>query len=262
MHKAAAGEILLQTAAFAPLGRRRCSMLAIQAVERAHAKGDLVFAADSCSEGLFMLVRGGLRLSVSTAFGGTVIVREPSAPAAIVTAGLLDGGPNCANAIAMSDTVLCVVLREPFLRFCHRNPSVALHLLSEIGAHMRRTSAFIELVTAAGVCQRLARVLLDVMEDAGSPEFPLPCSQAELAGRLGTVRELIYRNLKLLEARQVLHFSGKHIIVTDPAALTSVAGVSSGAAHVFESQAVPPHPACFVLERSKGILNGYSHNGA
>jgi hypothetical protein len=95
--------------------------------------------------------------------------------------------------------------------------------------------------------------LLDLVEDAHSTHFALPCSQSDLAARLGTVRELIYRNLKVLENRQVLHFSGKHITVTDLPALVSAAGASTGGPHVFEPSAEPPHPACFVLKRSKGI---------
>ena len=244
------GEILLQTAAFASLGRRRCAFLALQAVERVHAKDQVVFSEESCSEGVFILVEGSIRLTVRKALGNSMVLRDETAPATIITAGLVDGGPNCATGIATSRSVLYVLQRASFLRLCRRNPDFTVCLLSEIGAHLRRTSAFIDLITAAGVYQRLARVLLDLMKETGSLEFDLPCSQTELAARVGTVRELISRNLRMLEANGVLRSSGKHVIVTDPPALAAAAGVSGGAAHVFESHAAPPNPVCFVLERS------------
>jgi CRP/FNR family transcriptional regulator len=255
MQNAPGGEILLQTAAFSALGRRRCANLAVQAEERTYARGEVIFSENSCSEGLFLLVQGGLRITVRAASGGSVVVREQRAPAAIFTAGLLDGGSNCAAAIATSDCATYVLKRDRFLRFCRHNPDVAICLLTEIGSHLRRTSAFMDLITATGVHQRLARVLLDLMEDAGSAQFALPCSQTELAARLGTVRELIYRNLRLLRSKGVLQFSGKHIVVTDAPALVSAAGASMGGAHVFEPHGAPPHPACFILERTKGPLN-------
>jgi hypothetical protein len=65
---------------------------------------------------------------------------------------------------------------------------------------------------------------------------------------LGTVRELVNRNLRLLEARGVLRCSGERIMVTDVPALIAAAGIAI-TAPVFE--AAPPNPACFVLERSK-----------
>jgi CRP/FNR family transcriptional regulator len=247
------GEILLQTAAFSSLGSRRCGALAGQAVSRAHARGDVIFSEEGHAEGLVMLTRGVLRLAIRNAAGGSVNLREQHAPASIVTAGLLDGGPNGATAIAVTDCTTHLLPREPFMRLCRRNPEVSIRLLTELGTHLRRTSAFMGLVTAAGVYQRLARVLVDLLEETGNPEFALPCSQTELAGRLGTVRELIYRNLKALESKGVLRFSGKHIIVNDAQALVTAAGASAGGAHVFESHAAPPHPACFVLEHSRGI---------
>lgn len=174
-------------------------------------------------------------------------MRDQIAPAAIITAGLLDGGLNGATAVARSDCTARILLREAFMAFCRRHPDLALRLMSEIGTHLRRMAAFVDLVTAAGIQQRLARVLLDLRDEAGSEQFALPCGQAELAARLGTVRELIYRHLKLLEARGVLRFAGKQIVVTDSAALLCAAGVSIVTEHVFEPHAAPPHPACLVL---------------
>ena len=249
MRNAPGADILLHTAAFAALGSQRCAVLAGQGIERTHPRGGVIFREDSPSEGLLILARGGLRLTVRSGVGGSVAVRDENAPGVIATAGLLDGGPNCATAVAISECLTYLLPREPFLRFCRRNPDVAICLLAEIGAHLRRTSAFIDLVTATSVYQRVARVLLDLMEDAGTAEFILPCSQTELAARLGTARELIYRNLKLLESKGVLRFSGKRVVIADAPALFTAAGASSGAPHVFESHAAPPHPACFILQR-------------
>ena len=241
-------DILARTSVFAALSWQQCANAARHAVKHIHTKGDVVFSEDFSAEGLYLLARGSLRLTCKSALGGSLILREQTAPAAIVSLGLLDGGPNCATATASSESMTYVLLRDAFLRLCHDNPDVTIRLLGEIAGHLRRTSAFIDLVTATGTCQRLARALLELMEEAGSPSFELPSTHAELACRLGTVRELIYRNLKALESRGVLQFSGKQIVVHDAVALRSAAACSTGAAHMFEAHAGSPIPACFVLE--------------
>jgi CRP-like cAMP-binding protein len=62
-----------------------------------------------------MLARGELRITFKTALGGSVVLREQTAPAVIVTAGLFDGGVNCATATAVSDCATCTLRREPFV---------------------------------------------------------------------------------------------------------------------------------------------------
>jgi CRP/FNR family transcriptional regulator len=216
-------------------------------VERRHAKGDTVFGGDRVAEGVILLERGAIRLTFDTALGGSVVLCEQTAPAVIISSGVLDGGSNCATATAASECVTYVVARGSFFRFCRRNPNVAIRVLSELGGHLRRTSAFIDLVTAAGTHQRIARVLLELMEEAGALHFTLPCSHGELAMRVGTVRELIYRNLKMFEARGILKADRRDIVITDAAALRAEAGVPRYATRVFETRATPPVPACVVL---------------
>ncbi len=250
--KALIGDLLFRTAVFEGLGRRRCDLLTRHAIEREYARGEIACREDSPSDGLLILAQGSLRLSVATGLGNPVLMRVQAAPAAIITAGLLDGGPNGVTAVASCPCVMHVVLRDSFIRYCGRHPDLLIRLVTEIGGHLRRTSAFIDLIIATGTRQRLARALLDLMDEAGTSEFVLPCNHAELAARLGTVRELIYRNLKLLEARGILSFSGKHIAVTDAVGLMSEAGRPAGSPHVFESHGALPNPACFILEPAPG----------
>ena len=78
-------EILLQTAAFAMLGRRRCAFLALQALERVHDKDQIIFSEESCAEGVFILVEGCVRLTVRKALGNSMVLRDETAPATIIT---------------------------------------------------------------------------------------------------------------------------------------------------------------------------------
>jgi CRP/FNR family transcriptional regulator len=50
----------------------------------------------------------------------------------------------------------------------------------------------------------------------------MPGSQQELASHIGTVRELVSRNLSRLQAEGILSLEGKNIVVTDMAGLQSI----------------------------------------
>ena len=241
------GSLLAQTALFAVLDRKRCASLALQALQRTHAKGDVIFTEENRAEGLVILGCGVLRLTRRTAHGGSMLLGEQIGPCGIVTTGLLDGESNGVTAAAGTPCTTYLLSRESFLSACRDNPELAIRLLAEIGPHLRRTSAFIDLISTTDMCQRVARVLLELMEEVDSPSFSLPCSHVELASRLGTVREVIYRKLKELESRGVLRIESKHIIVTDPQALFHEAGPFRNTTHVFELHATPPIPVYFVL---------------
>ena len=240
-------EILGQTAAFAGLKPQCYGVLAAHAAARRHARGDIVFAEDSSADGLYLIVQGCVRLTRTAAPGRLILLSEESGPTAILTSGFLNGTINSVTATAVSDCSTVVIDRDAFNRVCKKSPEVAVRLLSEIAGHLCRTSGFIDLITATDTRRRVARALLDLMEESGSPEFVLPCSHANLANRLGTVREVVFRNLKSLERQGILRTTGLRVTIHDPQALSSAAGVSPGAIRVFEPRAAPPIPAYFVL---------------
>jgi CRP/FNR family transcriptional regulator len=57
-------------------------------------------------------------------------------------------------------------------------------------------------------------------------EILLPASHQELANQLGTVRELISRNLTRLQAEGLLEVDARQIVVKDLKGLTSILDVA------------------------------------
>jgi CRP/FNR family transcriptional regulator len=57
---------------------------------------------------------------------------------------------------------------------------------------------------------------------AGGIEFQLPATHQELANQLGTVRELISRNLMRLQAEGLLEVEARRIVVKDMRGLSAL----------------------------------------
>jgi CRP/FNR family transcriptional regulator len=78
----------------------------------------------------------------------------------------------------------------------------------------------VETVTFGSVRQRLARVLLQAAEGrtAGEP-VEIPLTHEELAARLGTVREVVSRNLSRFQAEGIVKVVKRQILIADYDAL-------------------------------------------
>jgi CRP-like cAMP-binding protein len=241
--KKAAAETLARTPLFAAVGSRECAELAKDAVRRQCAAGEVLFLESDSAGGVFVVARGTIRLRRLTSTGGEIVIGEESAPCCLITPGLFDGGSNCVTAAAKEDALVFIVPPPVFKEFCRTHPDILLHLLADVSRRVRQTSDFIDLVTVGSIRQRVARVLLDLVDECGNPAFNLPCSQSRLALSIGTVREVVFRHLKQLQSEGVLHFHGSEMVIDNIAALQSVAGAQIGSEHVFGPHATPSIPA-------------------
>ena len=89
-----------------------------------------------------------------------------------------------------------------------------------VGARLRRLVGIIEELSFTTIRQRLIAVLVKLAQSEGKKtergiEFQLPGTHQELANQLGTVRELISRNLMRLQAEGLLEVDARQIVVKD-----------------------------------------------
>jgi CRP-like cAMP-binding protein len=61
------------------------------------------------------------------------------------------------------------------------------------------------------VTQRLAKMLLETSTEAGADVFDLPSTHQELASRLGTVREVVSRNLGRFRAQGLIKVQDRQV---------------------------------------------------
>jgi CRP/FNR family transcriptional regulator len=185
--------------------------------------GDFLFREGSPAESLFLLTTGRIRLE-RIGFGvEPVTVDDIGAPAVLGSVGLFDGGANEVSAPALLETEADVVPRHQFLEFCREHGELAVACLATFARQMRDLSEYIDLTRAATVRQRLARFLLRCFEQQRSARVVLDLSQSQLALRLDTVREIIWRSMRGLESARIVRFQGREVTLLDPVALRVLA---------------------------------------
>jgi CRP/FNR family transcriptional regulator len=140
---------------------------------------------------------------------------------------VFDGGFYPASAIAIEDVQIAFIAQKDFHNFCLEHPEVALKVLAVVGARLRRLVNIIEELSFTTVRQRLVATLVKLAQSEGAKtvrgiEFLLPSTHQELANQLGTVRELISRNLMRLQAEGLLEVDARQIIVKDMKGLSAL----------------------------------------
>jgi CRP/FNR family transcriptional regulator len=138
---------------------------------------------------------------------------------------LFDGGGYIASAVALEPTRLLFLARGEVLRLCRRRPQVAIAMLRTMARRVRHFAGIVSDLAFRPVTERLARYLEAAAGASLKPgaSVDLTLTQAQLAARLGTVRELVARALSQLEASQIIGRKRSRIIVRDPARLAALA---------------------------------------
>lgn len=186
----------------------------------------MLFSEGEPCQGLHIIARGKVRIFKTSVSGREQVLAVNVAGESIAELPVFDGGPYPASVVAIDDTEIAFISRRDFQAYCLEHPEVALKVLSVVGARLRRLVGIIEELSFTTIRQRLISVLVKFAQTGkASPrgvEFQLPATHQELANQLGTVRELISRNLMRLQAEGLLDVDGRQIVVKDLKGLSAL----------------------------------------
>lgn len=215
-------DTFLRTPLFSSLEPSEREALAAMAVEKRYAAGEALFYEGTPCEGLYVIGSGSVKIVKTAPSGRQVMLAVETAPSSVAEVPLFDGGDYPATVTALEDTVAYLLHKEDFQRFCRTHPEVPLKVLAVTGRRLRQLVSLVEAVTFGSVRQRLAQMLLDFALESGGP-FELPVSHEEIALRLGTVREVVSRNLSRFQAEGFLRINKRQVEILNEEALRAEA---------------------------------------
>lgn len=219
--------VLERTALLSSLSQQELQLLAARTVRKHLSEGELLFSEGEPCTGLHIIAQGKVRI-FKTSIGGREQVLALNGPGeSVAELPVFDGGPYPASAIAVEDSEVAFISRRDFHAYCLEHPEVALKVLSVVGGRLRRLVGIIEELSFTTIRQRLISALLKLAQTEGRKtergiEFQLPATHQELASQLGTVRELISRNLMRLQAEGLLEVDARQIVVKDMKGLSAL----------------------------------------
>lgn len=177
--------------------------------------GTLLQLEGDPAEVMYVVLAGRVKIVRLSAGGREQVINVISAGGHFNTVPIFDGGNCPANAEALTDVRLLALPRGAMLDVVSAHPALALALLREFTGRLRRMVNLIDELALHTVQGRLAGLLLEQASAAERGERPAALTQAEMAARIGTVREMVGRALKTFEALGLIRLDRGSIAVLD-----------------------------------------------
>lgn len=204
---------------FQGLTETEVQFLAERAVPRTYSKGELLFTEGETCTGLFIVETGRVRIFKSSPNGREQVLTVEGPGSSVAELPLFDGGNYPASTAAMVDSKIYFISKQDFHSLCLIHPQVPLKVLKIVGGRLRKLVAIIEELSFTTVRSRLISVLVRLAQSGKKTpegiEVQLPPSNQELASEIGTVRELVSRNLSRLQAEELIIMKAKTVIIPD-----------------------------------------------
>ncbi len=211
---------------FSALSEAELAFLTERVISRRYSAGEIVFSEGQPCAGLYVVESGSVRIFKSSAGGREQVLSIEGPGGSVAELPVFDGGNYPASVVAIEDSVLLFVSKQDFHALCLAHPEVALKVLRVVGARLRRLVGIIEELSFTTVRHRLSAYLLRLAQKEGRQvaqgvEILLPTNNQELAAQIGTVRELVSRNLSRLQASGVIKMEGRSVVIRDLKTLES-----------------------------------------
>ena len=186
--------------------------------------GTVIFEeGDFCRE-LLIVEEGEVKLVKSALNGRQQLLSIERQGSSLAEIAVFDGGRYPATAEAIRPTILLRLPADKFQRICLNNPEMALKLFKVLAHRLRHLVSLVEELSFSTVRGRLIAHLVRLAQQDGVSTshgicFQLSENNEQLAARLGTVRELISRNLGRLHGDKLIEMNKRTVNIPNLTAL-------------------------------------------
>lgn len=185
-------------------------------------RGKILYMPEDTSEVLFLLKEGRIQLYRISPDGKKLVIATLGPGAVFGEMAFIGQGMHNSFAEASEDCVLIVMSRNDVERMLLTKPKVALRIFEVLGRRLRRAEARLEEIARKGIPARLASLLLQVADDAGS-DIIKGYTHQDLGEQIGTYRETTTQTLNNFKADGLIEIGRKRITILDREGLERIA---------------------------------------
>lgn len=183
-------------------------------------KDNMILIEEEVGSTMFIILDGRVKISRISDDGREVILSILSEGDFFGEMSILDGENRSANVVTLEDSRILIIRREDFLRMLHDFPQIAINLLKELAARLRKSDSQIKSLSLQNATGKVASTILRIADDSGKihlgqVEIPRLPPQQDLANMAGTSRETISRVIKSLCEKGYLKKEGNRLIILD-----------------------------------------------
>jgi CRP/FNR family cyclic AMP-dependent transcriptional regulator len=190
-----------------------------------YPKGATLFMEGQTPRGVFILCKGKVKLSTSSADGETLILRIADVGEVLGLEAVVSGKEYQATADVLEPTQTNFIARNDFLAFLRDHGDAALRVAQQLAEnyhHSLTEMRTIGLSHSAG--EKLARFLLDWTAEhhKGKGEIRVTLTHTEIAQMIGASRETVTRLFTDFKKKHLLEVKGSTIIIRNKPSLERI----------------------------------------
>lgn len=192
--------------------------------EKKAERGEILNFEGEPADVLYFVVAGAVKVFKTSADGKEQIFDIIRPGESFNDVAVLSGSLNLVSAEAMSAVILNAIKKNDMEVVLREHPQMALNVIQVLSRRVQELVSLVEDFSFRRVTGRVAKMLLEYAGD-GVGERPR-LTQQEMAGMIGTVREMVGRSLKNLEAEGAIRMERNRVVITDQKALREMAGIT------------------------------------
>lgn len=195
-----------------PAARRALAALPVQDLPQ----GAVLFRPGDSAAGFLVVLSGRVEVFLTGPTGREILLYSvaPGQSCIQTTLGLMGGEDYSGEAIVATPARAVLIPRGQFDRLMAEEPGFRAFVLTSFARRMADVTRLLERVAFARVEARLAATLLDLAQDGR-----ITATQADLAARIGSAREVVSRRLEAFQRSGWVETERGTVRLTDPAAL-------------------------------------------
>ena len=185
---------------------------------RQYKRGEILYQEGNRISGFYCIHSGIIKVYKTGFDGKEQIIRFAKAGEIIAYRSVLSNEVACTSARVIEECSVCFIPSEILISFIKTNPAYSLELLKLACHELGEANSFITDIAQKTVRERLAEILLLLVNDFGLDEhnyLRISLTREELANIVGTATESVIRLLSEFKSDKLVELNGKKIRVVD-----------------------------------------------
>ncbi len=195
---------------------------------RMYSRGDILYQEGNRISGFFCINSGIIKVFKTGFDGKEQIIRFAKKGDIIAYRSVLSNELACTSAKVIEDCQVCFLPSEILVSFIKTNPTYALELVRLACHELGEANSFITDIAQKTVRERLAEVLLFLVNDFGLDNeqyLNISLTREELANIVGTATESVIRLLSEFKSDKLVELNGRKIRILNMKGLEKISNV-------------------------------------
>ncbi len=195
------------------LDERGLESLANIAIRRNYKKNMVIIQQGDDTNSMFILIEGEMRVYVEDEDGKQLTVRILKPGHSFGEVALIGEFPRTASVVTITDCVVTAFSQEKYLSFLEQHPQISIALARNLANLVRDTTEELSCIALSDVYGRVTHILEKYAVEADDYRLVPKFTHREIAGMIGSSREMVSKILKELETGDYISVTSQHYVI-------------------------------------------------